>query len=111
MLQRCLNPHNRRYSDYGGRGITVCERWLSFVNFWVDMGDPPPGMSIDRYPNRDGNYEPGNCRWATRVEQTANRRPLKRKKRRAKLTDINAYANGLARVAGGQQPPTQMQGE
>jgi len=74
MLDRCKNPHNNRYRIYGGRGISVCERWVhSFENFLADMGrKPSPNHSIDRYPNNDGNYESGNCRWATREEQARN---------------------------------------
>lgn len=76
MVCRCTN-HNREYfKHYGGRGITVCDRWLnSFVDFLADMGPRPEGMTLDRI-NVDGNYEPGNCRWATAKEQTNNKRQL-----------------------------------
>jgi hypothetical protein len=74
MKQRCYNPRNHKFKDYGARGITVCDRWReSFAAFKTDMGERPPGKSIDRREN-DGNYEPGNCRWATPLEQAANKR-------------------------------------
>jgi len=73
MKERCLNPNHNSYHRYGGRGITICDRWLeSFQNFYDDMGPMPEGMSIDRV-DVDGDYEPSNCRWATSEEQSNNR--------------------------------------
>ena len=73
MSQRCTNPQATHFNRYGGRGLTVCERWRDFEAFLADMGHRPAQASIDRFPNSDGNYEPGNCRWATRKQQSLNR--------------------------------------
>lgn len=80
MLSRCRNPNVKEYPYYGGAGIRVCKRWLSFKNFLADLGLRPEGMSIDRFPNNEGNYEPGNCRWATPKQQANNRKPPQKRK-------------------------------
>lgn len=73
MLRRCESRGATGYAEYGGKGITVCGRWHEFVNFLEDMGERPANTTLDRFPNFAGNYEPGNCRWATPKEQANNR--------------------------------------
>lgn len=73
MVQRCTNPKSRSWPHYGGRGVTLCDRWRKFENFWEDMGDRPQGKSLDRIDN-NGGYSPGNCRWADTHTQTRNKR-------------------------------------
>lgn len=91
MKQRCYDRNNQSYPRYGGRGITVCDRWKnSFENFLEDMGcKPNPKMTIDRI-NNGGNYEPGNCKWSSRLEQSRNRmHVLKSLKEKAKIAGVD----------------------
>jgi hypothetical protein len=88
MHKRCADPENKYY---GGKGIKVCERWSSFDNFLADMGERPKGKTIDRWPNPAGDYEPGNCRWATGREQRLNR-VLKARKIEGVSVDIGTIA-------------------
>ena len=77
MLARCHNPNNKHYRYYGGKGVSVCERWLEYDNFLADMGcRPSTQVSLDRI-DLVGNYEPGNCRWATRSQQQKNKSTTK----------------------------------
>jgi hypothetical protein len=73
MIDRCTNPKNPRWKDYGGRGIAVCQKWRTFINFLSDMGERPVGMSLEREDN-NGNYEPSNCVWIPRAKQQHNTR-------------------------------------
>jgi len=79
MIQRCRNPKAANYSRFGGRGIRVCRRWRVFANFLADMGERPIAMTLDRKDGSKGYYRQ-NCRWATRIEQTANRANVGRPK-------------------------------
>ncbi len=92
MLTRCSNQKSVNWHLYGGRGIKVCERWRSFENFYADMGDKPEGKTLDRFPNRDGNYEPGNVRWATGSQQARN-------KRSSPIIEWNGQMRSLADLA------------
>lgn len=75
MKSRCLNKNHKSYPYYGALGVIVCERWLVFENFCKDVGEPPsPEHVLDRYPNRNGNYEPGNVRWVTVEVNNRNKR-------------------------------------
>jgi hypothetical protein len=77
MLYRCETATAQQYADYGGRGISVCDRWHDFGAFLADMGEAPAGMTLERR-DVNGNYEPSNCRWATPFDQAQNRRNTRR---------------------------------
>lgn len=103
MMQRCFNPNNPQYSNYGGRDITVHERWFDFENYYTDVGDPPPGMSLDRI-NNDGDYQPWNWQWATQSMQNYNQR------RSLKKADKPVIKRGLGRPKGSKNKPKRRRG-
>lgn len=86
MRNRCEKKNNPAYKNYGGRGIKVCDQWHKFEGFYADMGKRPKGRSLDRI-NNDGNYEIGNCRWATKQEQNSNKRNPKPRDKSYLLTN------------------------
>lgn len=94
MHQRCYNPACVSFPDYGGRGIRICDRWLSVHAFMEDMGHPPDGMTIGRI-NNDGNYEPGNCRWETQEQQNENTRRNRYITWQGRTQTIKAWAQEL----------------
>jgi hypothetical protein len=94
MKNRCNSRSNTAYRHYGGRGIKVCDRWMSFKAFLEDMGEPPPGGTIDRI-NNDGNYAPGNCRWLTMKGQANNKRQNLRVEFRGKTQTLGEWCDEL----------------
>jgi hypothetical protein len=97
MLSRCRNPRHIEWHNYGGRGITVCERWLKFDNFRDDIGPRPGGMTLERDRVNEG-YGPGNCRWATAKEQTMNRRHCTRYVYKDKILPLKDICEDLGLV-------------
>lgn len=94
MIYRCLNPKSHKYASYGARGIKICERWLTFAEFYADMGYRPEGTTLDRI-NNDLGYEPGNCRWADGSTQARNQR--KRRGGTSKYVGVSATPFGTWR--------------
>jgi hypothetical protein len=89
MIQRCTNPKKKCFATYGGQGILVCDRWLSFDTFLADLGERPTGTTLGRFGDV-GNYEPGNVAWQTWTEQAANRRPDRKYRRKNQQQQIAA---------------------
>lgn len=94
MLQRCINPLSTSYVNYGKRGISVCSRWYSFSEFLTDMGERPLGMSLDRIDSQ-GNYEPSNCKWASKKEQANNTRNSRRIEYKGEIKTLAQWADFL----------------
>lgn len=103
MRSRCSNPKVQAFKNYGARGISVCERWASFENFFADMGERPAGLELDR-SNNDGNYEPANCRWTTRSENVKNTRPRGRKANGQWAGGVSFVATGVDDVLRALEP-------
>lgn len=97
MIQRCTNPSRPDFAFYGGRGIKVCQQWReSFSVFLADMGERPAvGYSLDRFPDQNGDYEPGNCRWATKHQQMQNTRATRLITFAGKTMGMTAWARSL----------------
>ena len=102
MKQRCLNPNNAKYADYGGRGITICEEFLSYEGFHAIMGDCPDGLTLDRIDN-DGNYEPGNVRWTDAITQANNKRRYRPHKKITPKKRGNRWAIAIREVPNGKK--------
>jgi len=92
MINRCTNKNAVDYHRYGGRGISVCKRWIDFTKFLEDMGVRPDGKTLDRFPDNEGNYSPDNCRWATPKQQTANRKCAHKLEAEGKTQTIGEWA-------------------
>jgi hypothetical protein len=94
MMKRCLNPKNKSWPDYGGRGIKVCDEWHAFENFLNDMGSRPVGSTIDRIDN-NGPYQKDNCKWSTRIEQNRNTRQNHMLSDGAKTQTLQEWADSI----------------
>lgn len=95
MVERCCCPSNKDFPRYGAQGIKVCPRWRKFENFFADMGERPSGCSIDRFPDNTGNYEPGNCRWASISEQAFNKKSTRVFEFNGVVDSITGWASRL----------------